>query len=229
MKKIVSISALALCIITGCKLSSETVPPPALARFIHASPDAGNIDVLLNGALLAQNFAFTKDTAVAVYPGITSFLISKTGSSTSLINTNFSLSPEKAYSIFAIDNVSSIKATVTEDNFVLPPSDSVKVRFFHLSPNAGAIDAAFTNTTDTLKSLNRSFNDQESSSSKQAFVQFKAGTYKLDVFPTGTSVSLVTVPSVSLTGGNVYTLFLKGNNGGTGEQALGLATVLYNK
>lgn len=230
MKKILSIAAISLCFFSACKLSSETVPPPALARFVHACPDAGNIDVLLNGGLLAENFAFTKDTAVAVSPGITNFMVLKTGSGSSLINTNFTLNAQKAYTIFAIDSSKNIKTSITTDVFTLPPSDSVMVRFFHFSPNTPAIHAIFNYLgADSIKFYNRSFNDQQTNTTPQAFAKFKAGTYDIDILLADTNEPIRTISLVQLTGGNVYTFYLKGNDGGVAEQALGIGTVWHNR
>jgi hypothetical protein len=136
--------------------------------------------------------------------------------------------PGSMYSVFAIDSFSHIKATVVKDSLQSVSSDSVYVRFFHLSPNLPAVNIAISG--GEVISANRSFNDQASVLQKQQFIKMKAGTYTFEIQQASPlePIQTVTFPALALNGGSNYTLFIKGFNGAGGEQALGLGYIRHN-
>lgn len=208
--------------------NDDTVTPPiSYVGIVHATPDAGNVDVYLNGGLAAQNFAYGSDTGYyAVNPGTYNLQVAPTGTTSYVLNTSISLAPGTAYSVFAIDSLSAIKAAVVTDSFSIPSSDSVLVRFFHFSPDAPAVDVVVSDGTTWFS--NRTFNDQEATKSYQTFTRIKAGTYNVNVNAAGTSTVLLPVPALTLQGGKVYTLYAKGFAAGTEAEALGVGTLLHN-
>lgn len=208
--------------------NDNTTPPIASFGIVHASPDAGNVDVYFGGGLAAQNFAYGSDTGYfAVTPGTYSLQVAPAGTSNYVLNTNLSLAAGLTYSVFTIDSLSSIKAAVVQDDFTIPPTDSVRVRFLHFSPDAPAVDVTVAGGSTWFS--NRTFNDQSSNASFQAFTTIKAGTYNLEVKAAGTSTVVLPIPSITLEGGKVYTLYAKGFLAGTGTQALGVGTLVHNQ
>jgi Domain of unknown function (DUF4397) len=215
--------------VVSCNTDNENVTPP-ISSFgvVHASPDAGNVDVYFGGAIAAQNFAYGSDTGYfAVTPGTYSLQVAPTATTNYVINTNISLAAGLTYSVFAIDSLSSIKAAVVQDDFTTPPSDSVRVRFLHFSPDAPAVDVAVSG--GNLLFGNRTFNDQATTTSLAAFTTIAAGTYNLEVRAAGTATVVLPVQSVTFEGGKVYTLYAKGFLAGSGVQALGVGTVVHNQ
>lgn len=208
--------------------NDSTTPPISSFGIVHASPDAGNVDVYVGGGAAAQNLAYGSDTGYfAVTPGTYTLQVAPTGTSNFVLSTNVSLSPGMTYSVFAIDSVSSIKAAVVEDNFTAPSTDSVRVRFLHFSPDAPAVDVAVAGGSTWFS--NRTFNDQSANPSYQSFTTIKAGVYNLEVKAAGTSTVVLPIPSITLEGGKVYTLYAKGFLAGTSTQALGVGTVVHNQ
>jgi Domain of unknown function (DUF4397) len=206
--------------------NSGTTPPIASFGIVHASPDAGNVDVYVGGSIAAQNFPYGSDTGYfAVTPGTYTLQVAPTGTSTFVINTSVSLAPGLTYSVFAIDSLSSIQAVTVQDDFTTPATDSVRVRFLHFSPNAPAVDIAVSG--GSVLFANRTFNDQAANASLANFTTIAAGTYNLEVRAAGTS-TVVLPAAVTLEGGKVYTLYAKGFLAGDGAQALGVGTVVHN-
>jgi hypothetical protein len=215
--------------VVSCNTKDQN-PTPPIATFgiVHASPDAGNVDVYVGGNLAAQNFAYGADTGYfAVTPGTYTLQFAPTGTTNFVINTNIMLSPATTYSIFAIDSLSAIKAAVVTDSFTTPSTDSVRVRFFHFSPDAPAVDVAIAGGSTLFG--NRTFNDQSANASYQSFTTIAAGTYNLEVRTAGTSTVVLPVPAITLEGGKVYTLYAKGFLTGTGTQSLAIGTVIHNQ
>jgi hypothetical protein len=215
--------------VVSCNTDNDSTTPPVSAfGVVHASPDAGNVDVYVGGSAAAQNFAYGSDTGYfLVTPGTYAFQVAPTGTTNFVINTNVAVAPGTTYSIFAIDSLSAIKAAVVTDSFTVPSTDSVRVRFLHFSPDAPAVDIAVSGGAVLFG--NRMFNDQAANASYQSFTTLAAGTYNLEIRAAGTATVVLPVPAVTLQGGKVYTLYAKGFLAGTGTQALGVGTIVHNE
>jgi hypothetical protein len=216
-------------LVAGCKLNGDETSVPSAAFFVvHASPNAPNVDILVNGGGLVQNFAYTADTGYFfVTPGTYNLKVNANGSNSSLIDQNLTLSAGKYYSIFAIDSLSKIKTAIVEDVLSSVGADSVRVRFLQFCPNISALDASFYNANDTLNYTTRSFNDQNSNATLALYKTIKSGTYTLDIkTPPGSGTIYKSFGGINLLSGKSYTIYLKGFDGGTGAQALGIGQVV---
>lgn len=217
--------------ISSCGLSGggNTNPPVAQFAFVQASPDAPTIDAYANGGIICRSFPYTNDTGYfVVSPGTYTIQVTPAGSITTLLSSNVTFAPATSYSIYTIDSVSKLKAAVVADNFNFPPSDSVLVRFFHFSPNEPAVDFGVTGITAPWYG-GRTFNDQSTTTSYQSFMSLPAGTYNLEARVPGTSTAVASAPGTILAGGKIYTIYLKGFDGGTGVQALSIGNVIHNQ
>jgi len=126
----------------------------------------------------------------------------------------------KAYSVFAIDSVSSIEPLVLEDDLTAPATGKAHVRFVHLSPDAPAVDVAVT--AGPVVFSNVAFRGY------QGFTPLNAGTYNLEVRVAGTATVALPLPGITLEAGKIYTVFARGFLSGAGAQALG-AEIIVNK
>jgi hypothetical protein len=132
------------------------------------------------------------------------------------------------YSLFLIDSVNKLQTTYISDSILKAPgADSVKLRFFHFSPNTPALDLAESGGGPVLFS-NRMFNDVKLTPSYADFSYLPSGTYNFEIRLAGTSTVIATMPSVTLSGGKIYTLFAKGFFGGTGNHAPGIGIISNN-
>ncbi len=220
------ISSLFILALNSCKLTDSSTTPPSAAFFvIHASPNAPNADVILNGGLYVQNFAYGSDSGYIFVPSGTYNLkvAAPSGSSNYAIDANTTFEAGKYYSIFAIDSASKLKAAIVQDALSIPGTDSVRVRFFQFSPDAPYLNAKLKNsvTLDSLLYSGRSFNDQGNSGTLTEFKTIKAGTYNLDLSTPGSGTPFKSFTNIVFTSGRSYTVYLKGFYGvTTGAQAL---------
>ncbi len=231
MKKtlfVLAAGALGLAVTSCTKNSSSDTIPYASFAVVHASPDAPSLNIFVNGASVVQNFEYGSDTGYySALPGTYNVQMLSSLTSAALVNGIVSFAPGKFYSLFAIDSSAKMKIAAVEDNFTVPSTDSVRVRFLHFSPNAPAVDLAAGGIT--VLATGRTFNDQELTPAYAQFITLAAGTYNLDVRLAGTTTSLLPLPNTVLEGGKVYTFYAKGFVGGTGVQALGAGTVVHNE
>ena len=229
MKKVLYTAALAVLSLSfvSCEKDEDVEENQSKVMIVHASPNAPNVDVRLNNTVALTNVPFPGNSEYnSVAAGNTNIKISPTGTTTYVIDANVPFMAEMNYSVFAIDSVSKIKAAVVTDNLAAPATGKAHVRFFHLSPNAPAVDIAVTGGSVLFS--NRSFNDQAANTSLQNFTPLDAGTYNLEVRVAGTTTVALPLPGISLAAGKIYTVFAKGFLGGTGAQALG-AQIIVNK
>lgn len=212
----------ALVTISSCK-KDEDAKTYAKVLVTHASPDAPGVDLLVDNS--KQNSAaltFPNSTAyLQVESGSRNIKVNVAGTSTTVIDANLTLEKDKNYSVFAVDSVSKISAVVLEDDLTAPASGKAHVRFVHLSPNAPAVDVAVAGGGPVVFA-NKSFKEST------AFTPLDAGAYNLEVRVAGTSTVALTLPTITLESGKIYTAFAKGFLGGSADQALGAQIIVNN-
>lgn len=217
----------------SCSEETTTTPTPtakANVMVIHASPDAPG--VILNVDSKNINTAATAYTFLANTPylpvdaGKRNFQILVASSGAVAINApGVDVAANKNYSIFAVDVVSKISPLVVEDNLATPASGQAHIRFFHLSPDAPAVDIVNTANNTKLFS-NRSFN-KTATASDAAFTPVPAGTYNLSVRTTA-GAEVLPLNNIVLTAGKIYTVYANGFAGATGSQAPLSAKIITN-
>ena len=210
---------------TSCKDDDEEEVIPAgsgKVMIIHASPDAPDVDLLLdNTQLNSVPVSFLDNTAyLTAASGTRTLKINVAGTTTTALTANLSVSSGKSYSVFAVDSVASLSGLVFEDNLSTPASGKAHIRFIHLSPNAPAVDVALDGGAVV-------FGDYEFKEGS-AFTPLDAGTYDLEVRVAGTSTVALDLDPITLTAGKIYTVYAKGFLGGAGDQELGAQIIQNN-
>lgn len=211
------VAMLSLFLLAGCgDDDNPTAPGPAAARVnvVHASPDAPAVDLLVDGVAKGTGLAFPNNTGyLDVTSGARNVRVNVSGTSTTVINADLTLTAGASYSVFATDSVASLSPLVLTDDLTAPATGKAHVRFVHLSPNAPAVDVGVTGGGVVF--ANRSFQQFT------AFTPLDAGTYDLEVRLAGTSTVVLPLPGIALQAGKLYTVFARGFVGGAGAQALG--------
>lgn len=110
-----------------------------------------------------------------------------------------------------------------EDNIIRPSADSVYIRFFNFSPNAGMVNLR-DSVSGTDWYASRYFNDQAGLNNYTTFNRIPHGVYSLQLTRSGDDSVLVSRKD-TLAGGHVYTIFAKGFSGGTGNAILGIGQI----
>ncbi len=211
--------------ITGCSDDDDPITPgtstKAKTTVTHASPNAPNVDILVNDAVVATNVPYLSSLAYTeLNSGNNRVRVNVTGTSTTVIDATLPFDAGKNYSIFAVDSVSKISAIRLDDDLTAPAAGKTHVRFVHLSPNAPAVDIALAGGAVLFP--NYSFKQSS------AFTPINAGTYNLEVRLAGTSTVVLSLPGVPLVDGKIITVYARGFVGATGTQALGASIIANN-
>ena len=124
----------------------QVVIKDAAIRFLHTSYNAPNIDVYINGNRLVKDLPYRQVSHVlALKPGKYHIDLYPTGNMTdSVLNKKVTIDAGKSYTLAAIDSVKKMRLLSYENQPAVPWNES-KVRFIHLSPDAGPLDIAVKN------------------------------------------------------------------------------------
>jgi len=218
--------------LTGCLKSTTPPGSAAFAAFyiIQASPDAPNTDIYINGGLSLPNTPYGTDTGyVYPEPGTYEFKIAETGKTSYYLTKSFNLDSNTFYSIFFIDSLSKMKAVAVEDNFSVPGTDSVQVRYLDFCPDLILHSVKFINiaASEVYEENGRFFNDQAVNTYRADFTTLKAGKYNIEFSLIGSGTPFKTISNFELKSGKAYTIYMKGFNSGTGTQALDHAVIQH--
>ncbi|MBY0122718.1 DUF4397 domain-containing protein [Bacillus sp. S/N-304-OC-R1] len=112
-------------------------------RFVHASIDALNVDIYIDGVRILQDFSYKEASnylslpagrhQVDIYPA--NNMVS------TVLSRKIDIASGKHYTLIPAGSVKNLKWLVLEDDPRVPRGEA-KVRFIHLSPDAPAVDIA---------------------------------------------------------------------------------------
>jgi Domain of unknown function (DUF4397) len=209
--------------LTGCFDDDDNTPqlqPQASVSFYHGSPDAPDLDILINTQKI-NNLPFKYShfsDYVPFNPGTFRVKFTSVNNVSAFIDTALTFQQDKAYSIFVVDSLANIEVLVLKDSLVAPAAGQSRVRFINLSPDAPAVDVATTGSSATTLFSNVAFKGSTE------FKDVPAGTHSLQVKTTGGGTVLLPVPNVDLTRGQFYTFVFRGfvspPAGASSEQSL---------
>jgi hypothetical protein len=175
------VAVMAALVLEGCG-GPEPVGPrsgeTARLRLASASPDAGTLDLLVNGRTVAQAVARTEvSPAVVLEPGAATGEVRATGTSAALASLPLALEAGKSYTVLVAGPMHALTAMVSVDTGSAgapppppppqPPVDSgnppppqpvdfVRFRILHAAPHAPPLDPYLLPTgapLDTLPTL----------------------------------------------------------------------------
>lgn len=189
---------LALALVPAAFAQSGT----AKVRVLHASPDAPAVDVFVNGDRALTNVPFfTASDYLDLPAGTYRIQVAPTGepASAAVIDANATIAAGKAYTIAATGLVAAIQPTVIEDDLSAPASGNAKVRVYHFSPDAPAVDVKLAGGDTLISGL--AFPDASD------YLEVPAGSYDLQVTPAGASAVVIDLPGTAVEAGKIYSVF----------------------
>jgi hypothetical protein len=141
MKKFTLKRSIALALVVagvGCGGSSDDT---SRVRVFHASPDAPNVDVLVDGGRVLENVPYpAASDFLEVSSGHRQLSVTPAGDSTRVIDARVDLEGGVSYLVIASGKVASIAPLVAPVDGEDVPSGSVRVRVLHTAPSAPNVD-----------------------------------------------------------------------------------------
>lgn len=224
MKRLISTVLMSFALIAAAisspatSFAAATKAPPAqpgvltYLRVLHASPDAPNVDVYLNGERIFRNLRYGRLPGyLTVRPGESRMQVVRANRSLTrgpvYIDQRVSFEQGKSYTVAAAGTLAEIKPFVYTDDWDAPGKGQTKLRLIHLSPNAPAVDVIATpaGASESAKVFEDiAFGD----ASKYAVVN--SGEWDFDVNAAGTLTPALELNGVTLNEGEVVTVFAIG-------------------
>lgn len=175
----------------------------ARLRAVHASPDAPNVDILVDGQIVAADIAYKGFLDYApLPPGNRNIKVDVSGTSTSVIDVTQPLAAGVNYTVLAVGlaATSTIEALPLVDDLTRPAPGSAKVRVVHASPDAPNVDVLVDDTIVLSNVAFKEFSD---------YLEVPAGVTNFKVNATGTALTVIDV-TPTLDDGGIYTVIAVG-------------------
>ncbi|MFN8662828.1 MAG: DUF4397 domain-containing protein [Thermomicrobiales bacterium] len=178
-------------------------------RVVHASPDAPNVDVYVDGALAIQNLAFGEATDLLPIPaGTRNIQVTPAGVTTPVvIDADVAFDACKAYEVSAtgfLTGSPSIGAQVYEIDRNSLGKKTTRVRAIHNSPDAPPVKVFVAGSATPLF-------DTFSFPNATPFAEVPEGTYDLEIRVASDNALVLAIPGVPLTGRTVVDFFAIGS------------------
>jgi hypothetical protein len=191
----------------GCSDDDNNFIPveTAALRVLHASPDAPNVDVLVDNQVVLSDVSYTQASEfLSVFQGTRNVKVNAAGTSTTLIDADLTLAFNSFTTIIATNYLALIEPLVLEDENTPPSGNNLNIRVVHSAPSAPPVDVYVTaagadiNTaTPTLPNVAfKDFSD---------FLEIPEGDYQIRVTTVGSKVPVFDSGSVTLDAGSIFT------------------------
>jgi len=180
----------------------------ACVNIIHASPDAPGVDVYVNGDLALENLEFGNASGwVALPAGEHQVQVTATGGAPedAVIDAEVKLEAGAAYEVTAVGLLADIAPVIYQTDLSALGDDEARIKVVHASPDVAGVDIAVTGGDVLIENL-------EFPAASEALV-VPAGTYDLEVRPSGSMDVALPLPGVVLEAGTVYTVYAIGQAG----------------
>jgi hypothetical protein len=183
-------------------------------RVVHASPDAPDVDVLVDDAEVLSDVPYLAASGyLEVAPGARNLKVNAAGTTTTVIDADVTLTDGTDYTVIASGPVAQIAPLVLEDDNAAPAAGNVKVRAVHGAPSAPAVDIYITAPGADLQAETPALTGVEFGDAS-GYIEAPAGDYQVRVTPAGTKTVVIDSGTLTLQSGQVRTAIAVDATGG---------------
>lgn len=209
---------------SSCNDDDNPMPNPdtAIVSVFHASPSTDSLNFYLDAKKVNAKLVGLGDSINYVEAFIGDRVAEIKGEDGEpIFKKSIKLEKEKAYSLFITNEKDNDDAEYVQiiDDLTNPAEGKAKIRFVHVSPDAGKLNLAVTGGEDvfTEKEFKSATDFKEISAEKQSF----------DVVDQESNAVLFTLEDVDIKAGKIYTIWVKGLKD-TEDDALKIEAIVYN-
>jgi hypothetical protein len=175
----------------------------ARVRVFHASPDAPNVDILVDGGRVLENVPYTVSSGfLHVDAGERRFQVQVTGTDITAIDATVPLEGDTDYVVIASNSVAKIAPLVTTADRTPPTAGQAKVRVFHGAPSAPAVDVYVTAPGANINQADPVLSNVPFGAISD-YLTVPAGSYDVKVTVAGTKTVAIRADSLQLASGIV--------------------------
>jgi len=179
-----------------------------LVRVVHASPDAPNVDVFVNGTAVASNVPFfTTSSYLSLADGTYQVAISPAGQGTDASVLVLDLQVAGGYSgtLVVLNELEDLDARLYDDDLSTVAEGQSRVNVYHLSPDSVNVDIKAAGSTEAIFA-NLAY-------TQASYIDVPSGTYAFDITPAGSNTVAFTTPELRFESGWIYSLYATGLSG----------------
>jgi hypothetical protein len=208
-----ALALVALSVFTaGCGSSNSKL------RLVHAVPDIGAVDILVDGKNVAPGLSFDSATSyLSVASGSRHVQVFAAGTTTSpYFDGNMSFANGTDYTVVATGKLTdnTITATLLTDNNAAPTSGNSELRVIHASPSFQTPADIYLTTPNTGVAVPPPSISSVAYQAASTYLSLPAGSYAVLVTPTGLSAVDIDMPNQTFAAGKIYTYVLVDVSGG---------------
>jgi hypothetical protein len=198
------VAAFGLVAFTGTPVAAQD---EAFVRVVHASPDAPNVDVWVDGSIVLTDVPFTAVSDYLALPaGDHAIAVTASGATDPVIEADVTLSAGMSYTVAAIGPLAEISATVLTDDRAPAPGQA-KLRVFHASPSAPAsVDVAVSGGPVLVENL--------AYPEASEYLGVDPGTYALEIRAAGATDAALSLEATLTAGENYTAIAMDGGEAG---------------
>ena len=208
MKRTLVLLLLAAAALSGaCSDDDNTAPEgQGRLRIVHASPDAPDLDVVVDGDTVATGITYLGSSDYLQLSAAAHVMqLSETNTSTTLIDEDVTVADGADYTVIVANTLNEIEALVLTDDNNTPPAGTIRVRAVHGAKAAGAVDIYVTDPGTDL-TLTSPVASNVLFRQALPYVEANAGTYQVRVTPTGSKDVIIDSGALTLVNGQVRTV-----------------------
>jgi hypothetical protein len=216
--KLITYLLVAGALTAACSDDNNTSPNggEARVRVVHASPDAPDVDVLVDDAAVLNEVPYLAASDYLDVPaGDRNVKVNAAGTATTVIDADVSLMDNTDYTVIASGLTSDIEPLVLEDDNSAPAAGTVRVRAVHAAPSAPTVDINITAPGADLSAEAPALSN-EAFRAVDDYIEAPAGEYQVRVTPAGTKTVAIDSGPLTLVSGQVRTAVAVDAAGGGG-------------
>jgi len=209
----------AFSVMPGALRAQDRTDEDASIRFVHSSPDAPAVDVIVDGAPVAENIAFGTATEYMSFPsGEHQVQVVPTGSGaeSAVLDETVDLDGGGAYIFAAAGLLNDIEAKTYEVDLDDLDDNQARVRLIHLSPDSDNVDFYVTGGDEW-------FDDVDFPNASD-YKDVDAGSYDLEVRAHDSDTVALTLTGFEIQPGRAYDVIVLGQTSDNSLTALTLET-----
>lgn len=196
-------ACLLVTVVTGCGSNNSD---EAQVRVLHASPDAPNVDVLIDGAPILENVSYlTASDFLPLDAGHRQVTVTAAGTSRPVIDARVDLADDTSYVIIAAGNLAGISPIVVTADRTPPTAGNAKVRVLHAAPGAPNVDVYVSAPGGDISVSEPTLKNVPFGNISD-YLTVPAGQYDLAVTVAGTKTVAISAPGVALESEQVATV-----------------------
>jgi hypothetical protein len=205
--KLLTLLLAASALTAACGDDDDNTGPEGRARVrvVHASPDAPDVDVLVDDASVLTGVPYLEASDyLDVSPGTRNVKVNAAGTATTVIDADVSLADGADYTVIASGPLAAIEPIVLQDDNSAPAAGNARVRAIHGAPSAPAVDIYVTAPGADLAAATPALAGVEFGD-VTAYIEAPAGDYQVRVASAGTKTVVIDSGTLGLSGGQVRT------------------------